>query len=147
MSRRLSARATACRRSRRTSFRRCTRGSSASRSRTRFIKTVPELVAEGEALLAAERREEAVARCEEALALQPDCLPAHVCMARGKLPGDDFLVHLARFHEALRPRVYLEIGVDVGRTLSLARPPTRVLGVDPALPSAATGAERAFAAP
>jgi len=89
------------------------------------------LVFRAEGLLAEGRAAEAIAACEEALALQPDCLPAHVCMARAKLPGDDYLAHLAHFHEALRPRVYLEIGVDAGRTLSLARPPTLALGVDP----------------
>jgi hypothetical protein len=93
-----------------------------------------ERVAEAERLLAAGRAAEAIAACREALALDPDCLPAHVCMARAKLPGDDFLAYLRRFHEALGPRVYLEIGVDAGRTLSLARPPTKALGVDPAAP-------------
>jgi len=86
---------------------------------------------EAEEHLAAGRTEDAIAACREAIAIQPDCLPAHVCMAHAKLPGDDFLAHLARFHETLRPRVYLEIGVDVGRTLSLAKPPTRAIGVDP----------------
>ncbi len=90
------------------------------------------LVFRAEELLAAGRAAEAIAACEEALVLSPDCLPAHVCLARAKLPGEDYLGHLARFHEALRPRVYLEIGVDAGRTLSLARPPTVALGVDPA---------------
>jgi len=63
-------------------------------------------------------------------------------MARATLPGDDYLAHLARFHETLAPRVYLEIGVDAGRTLTLARPPTLALGVDP---TAKEG--RPFAAP
>ena len=102
------------------------------------------LISAAEGHLAAGRRDEALAACREALALEPDCLQAHVCMARAKLPGDDFLAHLARFHEALRPSVYLEIGVDLGRTLSLARPPTRAIGVDPALKGAGPGP--AFAA-
>jgi hypothetical protein len=106
-----------------------------------------QLVAEAERFLAAHRREEAVARCREALALEPDCLPAHVCMARAKLPGEDFLAYLARFHELLRPRVYLEIGVDVGRTLSLAKPPTRVIGVDPVVKVNPAGANRELTAP
>ena len=89
-------------------------------------------MARAQALLSEGRRDEAVAACHEALAIEPDCLPAHQCMARAKRPGEDFLSHLARFHELLRPRLYLEIGVDVGRTLSLAKPPTRVIGVDPA---------------
>ncbi len=93
--------------------------------------TVEDIVARAESLRAAGRAEEAIAACDEALTLQPDCLPAHVCMARAKLPGEDYLAHLTRFHEMLAPRVYLEIGVDAGRTLSLARPPTLALGVDP----------------
>ena len=56
-------------------------------------------------------------------------------MARAKLPGDDFLAHLRRFHELLRPAVYVEIGVDAGRTLCLARAPTLAIGVDPAAPA------------
>ncbi|HEY1251753.1 MAG TPA: class I SAM-dependent methyltransferase [Thermoanaerobaculia bacterium] len=74
----------------------------------------------------------AIAASRRALAIDPDCLAAHVCMAHAKLPGEDFLGYLRRFHGALRPRTYLEIGVDAGRTLSLARPPTVAIGVDPA---------------
>jgi hypothetical protein len=84
----------------------------------------------------------AIGACLRALALDPDCLPAHRTLARARLPGDDYLAWLARFHSALAPAVYLEIGVDAGRTLSLARPPTRALGIDPS-----PVAPRAFAAP
>lgn len=90
-----------------------------------------ERVAEAERLLAAGRAAEAIEVCREALSIDPECLAAHVCMARAKLPGEDFLAYLHHFHEALRPGVYLEIGVDAGRTLSVARPPTKALGVDP----------------
>src|SRR5262249_57927405 len=59
-------------------------------------------------------------------------LEAHLRLARLRMPGDDYLAWLDRFHEALRPETYLEIGVARGLTLGRARPPTRAIGIDPA---------------
>jgi len=98
------------------------------------VSSAAELVEKAQRLLDAGDRLDAIAACRAALAIEPDLLAAHVCMARAALPGDDFLAHLSRFHELLRPAVYLEIGVDAGRTLCLARPPTLAVGVDPAAP-------------
>jgi len=47
------------------------------------------------------------------------------------MPGDNYTAWLDRLQEAVRPETYVEIGVDMGLTLALARPPTRVFGVDP----------------
>jgi hypothetical protein len=41
----------------------------------------------------------------------------------------DYLTFLQSLHERLRPAVYLEIGVDVGRSLSISQ--TRSVGIDP----------------
>jgi hypothetical protein len=108
---------------------------------------MPSTEAEAEAVRAADRLTAgdaagAIEACGRALELDPDCLSAHRTLARARLPGDDYLAWLARFHETLTPAVYLEVGVDAGRTLSLARPPTRAFGVDPS-----PVAPRAFAAP
>jgi hypothetical protein len=99
------------------------------------VTSAADLVQEAQHLLEDGDRPAAVDACRRALALEPDSLAAHVCMARATLPGDDFLTHLSRFHELVRPGVYLEIGVDAGRTLCLARPPTLAIGVDPAAPA------------
>jgi hypothetical protein len=46
----------------------------------------------------------------------------------------DYYAVLDDLHERLRPAVYVEIGVHEGDSLRLARPGTRAIGVDPALP-------------
>jgi hypothetical protein len=48
------------------------------------------------------------------------------------MPGPHYREVLARVHERLRPRCYLEIGVDTGATLALARHSRLAIGVDPA---------------
>jgi hypothetical protein len=42
-----------------------------------------------------------------------------------------YLEVLRRVHETLRPSVYVEVGVHFGRSLALAAPSTRCLGIDP----------------
>jgi hypothetical protein len=75
--------------------------------------------------------ERAAAEYRSALALDSNCLSAHLGLSRLRMPGDDYTAWLDRLHEVLRPETYVEIGVFTGRTLALARPPTRVFGVDP----------------
>jgi hypothetical protein len=47
------------------------------------------------------------------------------------MTGPSYLVLLDQIHERLRPRTYLEIGVNEGHSLCLARPGTRAVGIDP----------------
>lgn len=68
---------------------------------------------------------------EQALALDPDLGHVHLALARLRWPGPDFHQVLGWLHELLAPALYLEIGVERGLSLALARPPTRVVGVDP----------------
>lgn len=48
-------------------------------------------------------------------------------------PGEDYLNVLGLIHDRLRPRTYVEIGVDRGRSLSLAVHSETVIGIDPTL--------------
>lgn len=47
------------------------------------------------------------------------------------MPGPSYLDVLARAHERLQPRTYLEIGVDSGKSLALSGKSLIALGVDP----------------
>jgi tetratricopeptide (TPR) repeat protein len=86
----------------------------------------------GLALAALGRRADAIARQWQALALDPDLLQAHMLLVEALLPGEHYHGVLRRLHERLKPRVYVEIGVETGASLALAQPPTVALGIDPA---------------
>lgn len=62
----------------------------------------------------------------------PDYPGALGLLASLLMPGPPYREVLARIHERLRPRSYLEIGVDTGATLALARYSEHAVGVDPA---------------
>ncbi len=69
--------------------------------------------------------------CETALALDPGLSPAHGFLASLNFPGPFYLEIIAKFHSHLRPRTYLEIGVETGQSIALARRETRAIGIDP----------------
>lgn len=83
-------------------------------------------------LLADGRAGQAEAVLRTALALEPNLPKVNLALARLRWPGPDYRHWLGWLHQVLRPRLYVEIGVERGASLALARPPTQVIGIDPA---------------
>lgn len=71
------------------------------------------------------------ARCLEALDLEPNHLASCDLLSKITLPGPYYRDLLSELHRAIAPRTYLEIGVADGRSLSLVRPSTRAVAIDP----------------
>lgn len=69
--------------------------------------------------------------CRKILQVEPGHFETCLLYSHLTLPGESYSVHLKRFHEWLKPETYLEIGVETGKTLALAAPPTIAVGVDP----------------
>ncbi len=61
----------------------------------------------------------------------PDFPGAQGALASVRLPGPPYRDVLRRLHELVRPRSYLEIGVESGATLALAHAAERIVGIDP----------------
>ena len=74
----------------------------------------------------------AISACNRMLTLIPDLQEVRELLASIMLPGEPYLVLMRRIHEHLRPRTYMEIGVECGDSLALVREGTLALGVDPA---------------
>jgi glycosyltransferase involved in cell wall biosynthesis len=77
------------------------------------------------------RVDEAEAAYRSALAVDPDAAAAYLGLCRIRMPGDPYMHWLDTLQQKLRPKLYLEIGVEKGHTLALARAPTIAIGVDP----------------
>jgi tetratricopeptide (TPR) repeat protein len=54
-----------------------------------------------------------------------------VLAAEKEMPGADYYDWLQNFHQWLRPASYVEIGLGHGRSLALAGPDTKAIGIDP----------------
>jgi hypothetical protein len=88
----------------------------------------------GAAALAAHKAgnvDAAVRYCERALELDPELQAVHDLLSGMFLHGELYLRVLARIHQHLKPRTYVEIGVERGESLALASRQTRALGIDP----------------
>jgi tetratricopeptide (TPR) repeat protein len=69
--------------------------------------------------------------CSRLRRVAPGLDETDMLQAQIRFPGEHYLQVMARIHDALRPRTYVEIGVERGASLRLARPPTLAIGIDP----------------
>ena len=58
-------------------------------------------------------------------------MKAHKTLATIRLPGTPYREHIQHIHEWLKPRAYVEIGIEAGKCLALAMKPTCCVGIDP----------------
>jgi len=77
------------------------------------------------------RPDQARSRLESALALDPTLPRLHMILAGIRMPGPFYVDLLSKIHGHLRPRTYVEVGVETGQTLCLVLPETRAIGIDP----------------
>ncbi|HWI38336.1 MAG TPA: class I SAM-dependent methyltransferase [Burkholderiales bacterium] len=76
-------------------------------------------------------KETATRHAEKALELDRDLHSARDLLAEIFVHGEKYIAVLERIQGEVRPRTYFEIGVESGRSLRLAAPDTRAIGVDP----------------
>jgi hypothetical protein len=82
-------------------------------------------------LTQAGRGPDAAAAWRALVARQPDFPGALQSLATLMFPGPPYREVLRHIHDVLRPRTYLEIGVEHGTSLALAVHSEQVVGVDP----------------
>ena len=93
--------------------------------------TPENLCRKGYGLLREGKLEIAAHIFHQALRIQPDFAEAHLGLASSMMPGEYYRKVLKRFHEWLAPARYIEIGVEDGLSLALAKMDTRCIGIDP----------------
>jgi hypothetical protein len=89
---------------------------------------------EASLMAAAGRPAECRALLRQLLAAWPDFPGALAMLSSALFPGPGYRDVLAAVHAMRRPKSYLEIGVDTGATLALAKTAEIAAGVDPAPP-------------
>lgn len=77
------------------------------------------------------KQKECIGLFRHAIGLDPTERNACVGLANALLPGESYEEILSRFHAHLKPKTYVEIGIETGKTLAKAIPPTIAIGIDP----------------
>jgi hypothetical protein len=73
----------------------------------------------------------AMQAARHAVTLNPDVSGGYDVLSNSMLPGERYDDLLGRFHDWLQPKSYIEIGVDTGASIVLAKSPTVAVGIDP----------------
>jgi tetratricopeptide (TPR) repeat protein len=74
----------------------------------------------------------ALKHCERLRRVAPDFNAAYMLQARIRMgSGEDYYQVIARILDFVKPRTYVEIGVEFGNSMRLAIPPTLAIGIDP----------------
>jgi tetratricopeptide (TPR) repeat protein len=74
---------------------------------------------------------DAIQAARRAVLLAPDVPNGYQTLANLVYQGDNYHQVLDRLHAWLKPNNYVEIGVEAGASIALARPPTIAIGIDP----------------
>jgi hypothetical protein len=69
--------------------------------------------------------------CERLRRVAPDMNAAYMLQAQIRLGGESYFQVLARILDFVKPRTYVEIGVECGDSIRQVKPPTLAIGVDP----------------
>ncbi len=75
---------------------------------------------------------EAIDWLRRVVALNPLHPIAYVELSRHLATGEHYQEILRKLHKWLKPKAYVEIGVETGASLKFAQPPTQCVGIDPA---------------
>ena len=96
----------------------------------RFKRLAPRYVEKAVAL-GSGANSAAIQAARHAVTLCPNVPGGYGVLADIMFPGETYFDLLRRFHDWLRPKSYIEIGVSTGESIVLAQPPTVAVGIDP----------------
>ena len=89
------------------------------------------LVQAAEVAYLAGESQSALGYCSRLRAIAPELDVIDLIEARIRFAGEHYLQVMGRILDALKPRTYVEIGVEHGTSLRLVQAPTLAIGIDP----------------